>query len=155
MNILYRIKSERSSLMRLFRLMEYFYAKNIPLLPGLIMRYIRVVYSCDLPSNLKLGKGVILKHNGLGVVIHPKAIIGENTQIYQNVSIAGRNNRGTPVIGNNVFIGAGACILGGITIGNNVSIGANSVVLSDIPDNSVAVGVPAKVVKQNNNAKSS
>ena len=65
----------------------------------------------------------------------------------QNVSIAGRNNRGTPVIGNNVFIGAGACVLGGIKIGNNVSIGANAVVLDDIPDNSVVVGIPGKVVK--------
>ena len=133
--------------MRIFRLMEFCYEKKIPLIPGLIMRYIRIIYSCDLPVGLRLGKGVILKHNGLGVVIHPKAIVGENTQIYQNVSIAGRNNRGTPVIGNNVFIGAGACVLGGIKIGNNVSIGANAVVLDDIPDNSVVVGIPGKVVK--------
>lgn len=111
------------------------------------MRYIRIVYSCDLPANLKLGKGVILKHNGLGVVIHPKAVIGEGTQIYQNVSIAGRNNRGTPIIGKNVFIGCGACVLGGVTIGDNVSIGANAVVITDIPDNAVVVGIPGKVVK--------
>ncbi|WP_198540758.1 serine O-acetyltransferase [Capnocytophaga stomatis] len=113
------------------------------------MRYIRVVYSCDLPVSLKLGKGVVLKHNGLGVVIHPDAIIGENTLIYQNVSIAGRNNRGVPTIGKNVFIGCGACVLGGVTIGDNVSIGANSVVINDIPDNAVVVGIPGKVVKIN------
>ncbi|MET4081163.1 serine O-acetyltransferase [Pedobacter sp. UYP30] len=138
---------EKSSLMRIYRIMEKLNDKKIILLPGLLMRYIRIVYSCDLPVSLKLGKGVILKHNGLGVVIHPKAIIGENTQIYQNVSIAGRNNRGTPIVGRNVFIGCGACILGGIVIGDDVSIGANSVVISDIPAGSVVVGIPGKVVK--------
>lgn len=141
------IYKERSSLMKIFRCMEYMNDKKVPIFPGLLMRWIRIIYSCDLPVNLKLGKGVVLKHNGLGVVIHPKAIVGENTQIYQNVSIAGRNERGTPVIGKNVFIGAGACILGGITVGDNVSIGANSVILSDIPDNAVVVGIPGKVVK--------
>lgn len=89
----------------MFRLMEYLNTKKVPLLPGFLMRFIRIIYSCDLPVNLKLGKGVILKHNGLGVVIHPNAIIGENTQIYQNMSIAGKNNRGTPTIGKNDFIG--------------------------------------------------
>ncbi|MCA4776699.1 serine acetyltransferase [Empedobacter stercoris] len=133
--------------MRIYRIMEFFNDKGFKMISGLIMRYIRIVYSCDLPYNLKLGKGVILKHNGLGVVIHPKAIIGDNTQIYQNVSIAGRNNRGTPIIGKNVFIGCGACILGGVKIGDNVSIGANSVVLNDIPDNAVVVGIPGKVIK--------
>lgn len=147
MNIFNVIRKERSSLMKFFRLMEYSHSKKIPLLPGIIMRFIRIVYSCDLPLDLKLSRGVILQHNGLGVVIHPRAIIGENTEILQNVSIAGRNNRGTPIIGKNVFIGCGACILGGVTIGDNVMIGANAVVITDIPDNAVVVGVPGKVVK--------
>lgn len=147
MGVFRLIKEEKSSLMKIFRLMEYLKAKRIPVLPGFLMRYIRVVYSCDLPVSLKLGKGVVLKHNGLGVVIHPDATIGENTLIYQNVSIAGRNNRGVPTIGKNVFIGCGACVLGGVTIGDNVSIGANSVVINDIPNNAVVVGIPGKVVK--------
>ena len=142
------MKKEKSSLMRIYRMMEKLNDKKIPFFPGFLMRYIRIVYSCDLPVNLKLGKGVILKHNGLGVVIHPKAIIGENTQIYQNVSIAGRNNRGTPIIGKNVFIGCGACVLGGVSIGDNVTIGANSVVITDIPADCVVVGIPGKIVKR-------
>lgn len=149
MGVFSLIKEEKSSLMKIFRLMEYLKSKRIPVLPGFLMRYIRVVYSCDLPVSLKLGKGVVLKHNGLGVVIHPDATIGENTLIYQNVSIAGRNNRGVPTIGKNVFIGCGACVLGGVTIGDNVSIGANSVVINDIPNNAVVVGIPGKVVKIN------
>ena len=147
MTLLAKIRKERSSLMKMYRTMEYLYEKKVPLLPHLYVRLIRLIYSCDLPAGLKLGEGVILKHNGLGVVIHPKAVIGKNTQIYQNVSIAGRNNRGAPIIGENVFIGAGACILGGITIGNNVSVGANAVVIESVPDDVVVVGIPAKIVK--------
>ncbi|WP_198540759.1 serine O-acetyltransferase [Capnocytophaga stomatis] len=94
-----------------------------------------------------MGKGVYFLHSGLGVVIHPDAIIGESTIILQNVTIGGRNDKFAPTIGENVFIGCGACILGGITIGNNVMIGANAVVITDIPDGSVVVGVPGKVVK--------
>lgn len=134
---------EKNSLMRLFRLMNFSYKKKLPLFPNLIMKIIRVIYSCDLPYSCHLGKGVVFKHNGLGVVVHPKAIIGDNTQIYQNVSIAGRNNRGTPIIGKNVFIGAGACILGGIRIGDNAMIGANAVV----------VGIPGEIVKINSQEK--
>lgn len=142
-------KKKKNSLMSIFRLMNFLYRKKIPLIPGLLMRYIRVVYSCDLPYTCDLGEGVLFKHNGLGVVVHPKAIIGDYTQIYQNVSIAGRNNRGTPVIGKRVFIGAGACILGGITIGDDAVIGANSVVINDVPAKAVIVGIPGKIVKIN------
>jgi len=140
------MKKKKNSLIFWYKIMHNMYKKRIPFFPALIMRYIRVVYSCDLPYQCELGENVLLVHNGLGVVIHPRAKIGEGTRIYQNVSIAGRNNRGVPVIGKNVFIGAGACVLGGITIGDNVSIGANSVVIKDVPANSVAVGVPAKVI---------
>ena len=128
--------------------MEYCNVHKIPILPGFLMRYIRIIYSCDLPVNLKLGEGVMLAHNGLGVVIHPRAIIGENTIIYKNVSIAGRNNRGTPPIGKNVFIRAGACVLGGIFIEDKVVIGANSVVLPNVSKNVDVLGVSDMVVKQ-------
>ncbi|GIM54975.1 hypothetical protein CAPN005_16220 [Capnocytophaga cynodegmi] len=111
------------------------------------MRYIRVIYSCELPPGLRLGKGVCFEHSGLGVVIHPDAIIGEGTTILQNVTIGGRNSVHAPQIGKNVYIGCGACVLGGITVGNNVMIGANAVVITDIPDNAVVVGVPGKIVK--------
>jgi serine O-acetyltransferase len=140
---------EKNSLMFLFRLMHSSHKRKIPFIPSFLMRFIRVVYACELPPQTQIGRGSLFVHNGLGVVVHPKAIIGKNVKIYQNVSIAGRNNRGTPIIGNNVFIGAGACILGGVKIGDNAMIGANSVVIDDVPRNSVIVGVPGKVVKIN------
>lgn len=110
----------------------------------MLTRLIRVLFSCELPYTAQLGKGTLLNHNGLGCVIHHKAVIGEDCCILQNVSIAGRNGRGVPVLGNNVFVGAGACILGGVKIGNNVKIGANAVVLHDIPDGETWAGVPAR-----------
>lgn len=86
-------------------------------------------------------------HNGLGCVVNEEAEIGDGTKILQNVSIGGRGTHGVPKIGKNVPIGCGAAILGGVCIADNAQIGANAVVLSDIPNNAVAVGIPAKVIK--------
>lgn len=124
--------------------------KKIPIVPGFITRLIRLLYSFDLPSTAKIGKGTVFRHNGLGCVIHHNAVIGEGCNIYQNVSIAGRDGRGVPVLGDGVEVGCGACILGGVFIGNNARIGANAVVISDVPENATAVGVPAKIVKISN-----
>ena len=66
-----------------------------------------------------------------------------------NVTV-GSNRNDIPTLGDNVFLGCGACVLGGIHIGNNVKIGANAVVLKDVPDNCVVVGNPSYIVKQNN-----
>lgn len=125
---------------------KYCFDHRIPLLPGLIHRFIRIVFAFDLPVHTAIGEGTLFIHNGLGCVIHPKAIIGKNCRIYQNVSIAGRNGRGAPVIGNNVFIGAGACILGGVTIGDDVVIGAMTLVIKDIPSGKTVVGNPARII---------
>ena len=94
---------------------------------------------------MSCGKGLLLPHNGLGVVIHPKVVIGKNVKILQNVTIGGREGSGLPIIKDNVEIGAGAVILGNIIIGSHSKIGANAVVISNVPDNSIAVGVPAQV----------
>lgn len=139
------MNQEKNILMKCVRIMNYLYHKKIPVLPGLLMRFIRVVFSSDVPAGVRIGNGSIFMHNGLGVVIHEKAVIGDNCILMQHVTLGGRNGRGAPTIKNNVFVGAGACILGDIVIGNNVKIGANAVVINDIPDNCLAVGVPAKI----------
>lgn len=86
-----------------------------------------------------------------GIIISPHAIIGKNCNISQGVTL-GVTNRGeragAPTIGDNVYIGPGAKIIGKINIGDNVAIGANSVVTKSMPDNSVVVGVPGKVVSE-------
>ena len=96
-----------------------------------------------------IGKGFFIDH-GTGVVIGETTEIGDNCIIYQGVTLGGTGKdvgKRHPTLGNNVLVGAGAKVLGPIKIGNNVKIAAGAVVLSDIPDNSTAVGVPARVVR--------
>lgn len=132
----------------LFRASSFFYRKRIPLLPKVITIINRLVFSCYVPYRLKAGKDLVLGYYGLGIVIHERAIIGDDCHIDQNVTIGGTSKKyDVPRLGNSVYVGAGAKILGPISIGNNVVIGANSVVISDIPDNSLVVGIPGKIVK--------
>lgn len=122
---------------------------GIPLLPELINKlFIRLLFGCQLQMGAKIGKGVNLGNGGLGIVIHRHAVLENNVIIAPNVTIAGTSKKsGAPYIGENTFVGTGARLLGPIKIGKNCYIGANAVVLNDIPDNSLAVGIPAKVIK--------
>lgn len=139
--------NEPNLIMKCIRLMQFFCNKKIPLLPKIIQWFIRITCSADIPVNISIGRGTVLKHNGLGVVFHEKALIGSNVTIMQHVTLGGRNGRGAPIISDNVFIGTGACILGGVRIGRNAMIGANAVVISDVPDNAVVGGIPSKILK--------
>ncbi len=120
-----------------------------PLLAKLITYFIRIVFGCYLPYQLRLGKKFVIGYGGIGIVIHERAIIGEDVHLDQNVTIGGTTKKYVvPKIGNHVYIGAGAVVLGPITIEDNVVIGANSVVVNNIPSNSLVVGAPAKIIKK-------
>ncbi|MCA9531542.1 MAG: serine acetyltransferase [Myxococcales bacterium] len=94
----------------------------------------------------RIGEGLHLVHARGQITIHPDCVLGDRVGIMHNVTIGSdQREDGVPTIGDDVFIGAGAVIAGHIRIGNNVTIGANSLVVRDVPDNSVAVGVPAVV----------
>lgn len=122
--------------------------RKIPVLPKLITYLIRFMFGCYLPYQIKLGKNFVIGYGGIGVVIHARTVIGDDCHIDQNVTIGGTSKKyEVPIIGDHVYIGAGAKILGPVKIGNNVVIGANSVVVKDVPDNSLVVGIPGKVVK--------
>ena len=82
-----------------------------------------------------------------GSIINSKAKIGTNLTIYPGTIVGRTGDGGVPTIGDNVFIGGGAKIFGGIKVGNNVTIAANSVVVKDVPDNAVVGGIPAKIIK--------
>jgi serine O-acetyltransferase len=102
-------------------------------------RFWSVIAGADIPLNCIIGGGFALPHPN-GVVIHPESPVGVNCLFFQQTTVTGHC-----IIGNNVYIGAGAKLIR-VKIGNNVKIGANAVVLSDIPDNCTAAGVPAKVI---------
>jgi serine O-acetyltransferase len=113
-----------------------------------ILRRYQYKYGIEIPYNTKVGKGLLIGHFS-GIFVNPQAILGKNVNIFQNVTIGEVNrgkNKGAPVIGDNVIIYPGAKIIGGVKIGNNVSVGANCVVTKNIPDNSVVVGIPGKVI---------
>lgn len=112
----------------------------------------RVIFSCDIPYKAVIGDNTSFPHYALGVLIHPKVIIGDNCKILHNVTIGGRSgNHNLPIIGNNVLIGTGAIIIGDVKVGDNSIIGAGSVVVKDVPENSVVCGNPAKIIKRNVN----
>lgn len=107
----------------------------------------RFITSCDIGLDIQdLKKRGIDFHHPVGIVISRHAKIGDNTLIWQNVTIGAKSldNLTYPTIGRNVRIYAGAVIIGQIVIGDNCVIGANSVVTQSFPDNSVLAGIPAK-----------
>ena len=94
----------------------------------------------------QIGGGLIIQH-GFATIISAQSI-GHNCKIYQQVTIGYNHKLEAPIIGDNVEICCGAKIIGGIKIGNNVLIGSNSVVITDIPDNCVVAGIPARIIRK-------
>lgn len=100
--------------------------------------------SCWIGLQSDIEDGIITPHGLYGIFISNKARIGRNAVIFHHVTIGSNNlidskRRGSPVIGNNVYIGAGAKLIGAINVGDNVRIGANCIVVNDVPENSVVV----------------
>ena len=105
----------------------------------------------EIHPGAKIGKRLVIDH-GMGVVIGETAEIGDDVLIYQGVTLGGTGKdqgKRHPTIGNNVMIAAGAKVLGPFKVGDNSRIAAGAVVLKEVPPNSTAAGIPAKIVKQN------
>jgi serine O-acetyltransferase len=103
-------------------------------------RFWSVVTGADIPLNCRIAGGLLLIHPS-GIVIHPKAIVGPNCLIFQQVTLV----EGVE-LGGHVDIGAGAKIVRPVYIGDHAKIGANAVVLCDVPPGATAVGIPAHVI---------
>jgi serine O-acetyltransferase len=137
------------------RLSRYFKYKSkwfypLFLLCWLITRRYMFKFGIQIPYATVIGPGFYIGHF-CTIVISSTTVIGKNCNISQGVTIGLRTRgekRGSPTIGDNVFIGPGAKIFGNIRIGNNVAIGANAVVTKDVEDHQVVAGVPAKVISQ-------
>lgn len=124
--------------MTIFRLCQKYRKKNKFLFAFYLLwlRHLKYKYGYDISYRTQIGFGFYIGHFG-GIVIHGDSIIGNNCNISQGVTIGVSNTGkiGTPIIGDNVFIGPNACIFGNIDIGNNVTIGANTTVTKSIPSN--------------------
>lgn len=121
---------------------------HIPILPKILKGITFVLYNSVVPYTAEIGKDTRFAYGGMGCVVHSRAKIGDRVIIGQNTTI-GRSldPEDIPTIGNDVYISAGARIVGNIHVGNNVIIGANAVVCKDVKDNCIVAGVPAKVLR--------
>jgi serine O-acetyltransferase len=132
-----------------FRLGQYATRGRPPFLRAawrvLNILYVQLLIGAELPPVIECGPGLRLEHAGRGVIIHPDARIGSRAVILHRVTIGQRHGR-VPVIGDNVSIGTGASVLGGLKVGDGARIGAGAVVIHDVPPGRTAVGVPATLV---------
>lgn len=127
-----------------FRFGSWCRRKHIPV-GGLIQKLIYICYGLEIPVGADYEGGLYIAHP-IGTVIAAKSL-GKNCSIIANVTIGMRNKWEFPVVGNNVFIGAGARVLGGILVGDDTVIGANSVVIYDVPTGATVVGIPARITR--------
>lgn len=143
LKLLYYSVSLRAML--LFRFGGWCKEKGIPFLPFFIQKRLFYWYGLEIGVGQNIGGGLYIAHPS-GTVIFADAI-GENCSIIASVTIGMRNEWAFPQIGDRVFIGAGARVLGAIAVGNDARVGANAVVINDVPPGSTVVGIPAKVIK--------
>lgn len=109
-------------------------------------------YGYEIPVDVSFGKGIFINHLG-NVIINPLAVIGDYFTTNGSLVIGQTNrgkNKGVPVLGNRVWIGNGAVLIGKINIGNNVMIAPNAYVNFDVPDNSIVIGNPGKIIPKEN-----
>lgn len=116
------------------------------------LRKLMVRYGSDLPINNKMPEGCRFPHGLMGIFVSREAVIGKDCVIFQHVTIGSNtlpdsSSKGAPVLGDHVFIGAGAKIIGNVHIGDNVRIGSNCVVAKDVPANSTVVPAAARVIE--------
>lgn len=113
-----------------------------------VLKFIsEMLLGMELPCEAIIGRRFVIEHIG-GIVVSGDAIFGDDCVMRNGVTVGLRNRgvRGSPMLGNRVDIGAGAKLLGPIQIGDDVAIGANAVVITDVPANSIAVGIPARII---------
>jgi len=134
-----------------YKIAHYFYLKQKYLIARYLSEKAKRKTGIEIHPGATIGKGLFIDH-GTGVIIGETAIIGDNVTMFHGVTLGGTGKvkgKRHPTIGNNVFIGCGAKILGNVTIGDHVKVGANAVILKDVEANTTVVGVPGRIVKRN------
>jgi serine O-acetyltransferase len=134
----------------LYRLTSYFTKFKLLFPLVLILQWLnKVLYGCVIGAKAEFSDGFVLVHP-IGVVINSKVKGGKNVIIESGVVIGDEKGK-SPVLGDNVFIGAGAKVIGNVMIGNNTKIGANAVIVKDVPDGATAVGIPGRILNKGTN----
>jgi len=131
------------------RIAHWFYTHKMYFIARWLSNRSRHKTGIEIHPGAKIGKRLVIDH-GMGIVIGETTEIGDDVLLYQGVTLGGTGKdkgKRHPTVGNNVLIGAGAKVLGPFKVGDNSRIAANAVVLDEIPPNSTAVGVPARVVR--------
>ena len=136
---------------RKYRIAHRFYKKNMKFIARAISQSASKHTGIEIHPGAEIGRRFFIDH-GTGTVIGETTVIGDDVTVYQGVTLGGTGKdtgKRHPTIGSHVLVGAGAKVLGPVTVGNNTNIAAGAVVLDNIPDNTTAVGVPARVVRCN------
>lgn len=128
---------------KLFYFSRFLFTKGLRRAAYIIKYLNMAIFRNFIPPEVKIGDRLDLPHGGFGVVIHKDTVIGDDVIIFHHVTFANGGAR----VGDRVYIGTGAVIIGNVKIGNDVVIGANTVVNFDIPEGATVVGQPGKIIK--------
>jgi serine O-acetyltransferase len=132
-----------------YRLSRYLMMKGFRFLPSMIKARSISITGAEIAFEAEIGPGLVITHP-VGVVVGSRVRIGKNCTLMQGVTIGEKwseiSGKRVPVVGDEVIIGTGSKILGGVTVGDKVFVGANSVVIGDVPAGKVVAGIPARIL---------
>lgn len=144
-SVLRMMLSDGSMAHILYRMMRFCQTHHLKVLAAIIYRVNACLTHATIGRNAEFGPGFVILHS-TGIVINTNVRAGRNLVVYHGVTIGSERNQ-SPILGDNVYIGSGAKIIGGVAVGSNVRVGANAVVTHDIPDGATVVGIPAQIVR--------
>ncbi len=137
--------NDGSAAQMMYRMMRFCQTHHMKVLAAIIYRLNACITHATIGRGAEMAPGFVILHS-VGIVINTRVRSGRNLVLYHGVTL-GEEHGKSPILGDNVYIGAGAKIIGGVRIGSDVRIGANAVVTKDVPDGATVVGIPARVVR--------
>ncbi len=138
------LTTDGSSAMILYRLMRWFARNRLLPLAYITQMLNKLLNQCVIGSGVEFGPGFVIMHP-VGVIVNSR-VRGQRRIVIESGVVIGSEKGNTPIIGNDVFIGSGAKVIGGVTVGDGAKIGANAVVVKDVAEQTTVVGIPAKPI---------